>query len=159
MINSKEEFIKSFLPESVKDLDYAQINLDITDLSLSDILRNIHKTYPLNSRLRNSIVSGQLVVTVLCKTDTLEPLKGLFLLITNDELNFEIISSNYVVLCISESNIKTDEDISDVVEKVTRYLANNFDGVISNLGDFYRKYVYDPYELEDDYVTEDGFYV
>lgn len=159
MIHSKEEFLRSFLPPKVKDMDFVHINLDITDLSVSDILRNLHKSYPPNSRTRNAIISGNMVIAILCKTETIEPLKGLFLIIANDDLQFEIYSSNYVVLCISEENIRSDEAIADTINKITGYLADNFSDQIYNLADFYRKFIYDPYEMEDDYETPDGFYL
>ena len=40
MTTTKQEFVKTFLPESVRDISFAQIDLDITDLSLADVLRN-----------------------------------------------------------------------------------------------------------------------
>jgi hypothetical protein len=152
MNTTKEEFIRSFLPDSVRDLEYTSINLDITDLSIADILRNLNKTYAINTRARNAIISGNMVVCVLCKTDTIEPLKGIFIVLTNEELEMNFYSSQYLVLCISECNITTDSKIVEVSDNITDYLANNFDGVISNLADFYRKFVYDPDEYIDDYV-------
>ena len=74
MIQSKEEFIKSFLPDEVEKIELTQINMDITDLGLADILRNLNKLYPYNTRSRNAIISGKTVVGVLCRTDTLSPL-------------------------------------------------------------------------------------
>jgi hypothetical protein len=93
-----------------------------------------------------------MVVCVLCKTDTIEPLKGIFIVLTNEELEMNFYSSQYLVLCISECNITTDSKIVEVSDNITDYLANNFDGVISNLADFYRKFVYDPDEYIDDYI-------
>ena len=81
MIENKFDFLKAFLPESVKDIDFTQINLDITDLSLTDILRNLNKLYPLNSRNRNAIEMGEMALGVLCKTETIEPYRGIFLLV------------------------------------------------------------------------------
>ena len=43
MIQSKEEFIRSFLPDEVENIELTQINMDITDLGLADILRNLNK--------------------------------------------------------------------------------------------------------------------
>ena len=86
MIQSKEEFIRSFLPDEVENIELTQINMDITDLGLADILRNLNKMYPYNTRSRNSIISGKTVVGVLCRTQTLSPLSGLFILICADHL-------------------------------------------------------------------------
>ncbi len=158
MVESKENFLKKFLPEKVTDLDYVQLNLDVTDLSISDILRNLHKLYPINGRKRNAIISGSMVVGVLCKTETLEPLKGLFLIITNGDLDFEIYSSNYIVLCIDESKIRNESDIVSTIDKITGYLATNFVDQLYNLPDFYRKFVYDIDEEFDDYIPIEGFY-
>lgn len=149
MLGTKEEFLKSFLPESVVDIVFAQINLDITDLSLSDILRNIDSTYPKNSRRRNMMASGTAAVGVLCKTETLNPMNGLFLLVTGNHINVQLASRRYIVLCVDESKIGTDIQISHTVEKITNALVTQFQDDIDNLGDFYRKYIYDPYEEEE----------
>ena len=65
MIANRSEFIKSFLPDEVENIELTQINLDITDLGLGDILRNLNKIYPANTRTRNAIISGRTVVGVL----------------------------------------------------------------------------------------------
>ena len=36
MVQSKEDFIKSFLPDEVETVELTQINMDITDLGLGD---------------------------------------------------------------------------------------------------------------------------
>lgn len=149
MLGTKEDFIKSFLPDSVMEIDFAQINLDITDLSLSDILRNINSTYPKNSRKRNMMTSGMGAVGILCKTETLCPMNGLFLLITGNHINVELASRRYIVLCVDESKITNDMDIAQSVAKITNALVTQFQDDIDNLGDFYRKYIYDPYEEEE----------
>ena len=103
MIQSKEEFIRSFLPDEVENIELTQINMDITDLGLADILRNLNKLYPYNTRSRNAIISGKTVVGVLCRTETLAPLSGLFILICADQIidKFEMMATNYLVLCLS----------------------------------------------------------
>ncbi len=149
MIQSKQEFIKSFLPDQVENIELTQINMDATDLGLADILRNLNEMYPCNTRTRNAIESGSMVVGVLCKTTTLEPLQGLFVLIASDNLDFELISTNYIVICISEKTIKNAESINSTLYDLTEYLAANFNETMPNLADFYRKYIYDPSEDED----------
>ena len=156
MIKSKYEFVKSFLPETVTDFDFTQINLDTTDLSLSDILRNLNKLYPSNSRTRMKIESGEMMIGVLCKTETLDPYNGVFMLIGKKDMNLDIISCNYIVLCISEEKIKTETSIEDAIEGLTSYLIENFSKSMKNLPDFYRKFVYNESELyDDDYKTEE----
>jgi len=157
MIGSKEEFLKTFLPESVKEIIFTQINLDITDLSLSDILRNIDSTYPPNTRKRNAIASGTMAVGVLCKTETLDPMQGIFLLIGGGDLDLHLVSRRYIVIYVNEAKIRSDRKISDAIQKVTDSLVAIFKDDIDNLGDFYRKFIYDPYADEehvDDYEIE-----
>ena len=58
MIQSKEEFIRSFLPDEVENIDLTQFNMNSTDLGLADILWNLNKSYPYNTRRKNAIMSG-----------------------------------------------------------------------------------------------------
>lgn len=155
MLQTKEEFIKSFLPDEVESIELTQINMDITDLGLADILRNLNKMYPFNSRSRNLIISGRSVIGVLCKTSTLDPLSGLFILIASDDLSFEIIATNYLVVCLSEKVIRDEDSILNAIYNLTSYLVNNYKNVIQNLADFYRKYVYDPSDMDDDDYEDD----
>ena len=162
MIQSKEEFIRSFLPDEVENIELTQINMDITDLGLADILRNLNKIYPYNTRSRNAIISGKTVVGVLCRTETLSPLSGLFVLICADHLidKFEMMATNYLVLCLSEKTMRSDEEINTAISSLTNYLVVNYRDTIKNLAGFYRKFVYDPSECEeeqedDNYQTDD----
>ena len=163
MIQSKEEFIRSFLPDEVENIELTQINMDITDLGLADILRNLNKMYPYNTRSRNSIISGKTVVGVLCRTQTLSPLSGLFILICADHLidKFEMMATNYLVLCLSEKTMRSDDAINNAIYNLTDYLIANYRDTIKNRSDFYRKYIFDPSEMEDndsdndDYQTDD----
>ena len=163
MIQSKEEFIKSFLPDEVEKIELTQINMDITDLRLADILRNLNKLYPYNTRSRNAIISGKTVVGVLCRTDTLSPLSGLFILICADHLidKFEMMATNYLVLCLSEKTMRSDDEINKAISGLTNYLVVNYRDTIKNISDFYRRFVYDPSEMDennsdnDDYQTDD----
>lgn len=148
MIISKQDFIKSFLPEKIEDVIYAQINLDVTDLSLADILRNLNAAYPKNSRNRNRIASGHLAVGILCQTETLDPLKGLLIILTDDDNIIEIVSKNYIVISVPEHRIVSNDEISEIIGKITVYLWKSFKDTIKDFHEFYAKYVYDEYEME-----------
>lgn len=157
MITNKDEFIKKFLPESIKDIDYTQINLDATDLSLSDILRNINSLYPKNSKSRMDIEDGSLAISILCKSDTLYPYKGVFIIICKKNLDVEIASSSYIVFSISEERITTEDDLELLMDDILNYLVTQYSDTMSNLPDFYKKFVYNETELyeDDDYNTSD----
>ena len=159
MIQSKEEFIRSFLPDEVENIELTQINMDITDLGLADILRNLNKMYPYNTRSRNSIISGKTVVGVLCRTQTLSPLSGLFILICADHLidKFEMMATNYLVLCLSEKTMRSDDAINNAIYNLTDYLIANYRDTIKNISDFYRKYIFDPSEMEDNNSDNDNY--
>ena len=155
---TKEEFLKSILPPSVRDFYYTQINLDITDLSLSDILRNTNKLYPMNSRSRMALEGGELAIGILCKTDTIDPYNGVFLIVCGKDVEIRIVSCQYIVLSISEERIKTELSLQELMEDITRYLIANYSKEMRNLPDFYRKFVYNESELYEDleeHITED----
>ena len=156
MIENKIDFLKKFLPDTIKDIDYTQINLDITDLSFSDILRNLNKMYPPNSRNRNAIENGDMALGVLCKTETVEPYNGIFLLVCKKDLEINILSRNYIVLCISEHRIRTEEQLENLMDDITKYLIKAHYDTLRNLPDFYRKFIYNESELyDDDYSSID----
>lgn len=159
MIQSKEEFIRSFLPDEVENIELTQINMDITDLGLADILRNLNKMYPYNTRSRNSIISGKTVVGVLCRTQTLSPLSGLFILICADHLidKFEMMATNYLVLCLSEKTMRSDDAINNAIYNLTDYLIANYRDTIKNISDFYRRFVYDPSEMDENDSNNDNY--
>ena len=161
MIQSKEEFIRSFLPDEVENIELTQINMDITDLGLADILRNLNKMYPYNTRSRNSIISGKTVVGVLCRTQTLSPLSGLFILICADHLidKFEMMATNYLVLCLSEKTMRSDDAINNAIYNLTDYLIANYRDTIKNISDFYRKYIFDPSEMDDNDSDNDDYQI
>jgi hypothetical protein len=139
LISNKQEFLKNFLPDKVQNIEYTQINIDTTDLSISDILRNIHKIYPKNSRNRIAIESGTLVVGVLCKTETLFPYKGLFLLIVENGLEVNIVSSDYIVMSISENRICDEDLIVDLIDDITRYMISNYSETLRDFKDLYNE--------------------
>lgn len=144
------ESFKEFLPNSVKEFDYTQISLDSSDLSIADVLRNLNKLYPKNSRSRNKIIDGELVVGVMCKTETIYPYSGIFLIIGQKDIEIDISTKSYIVLIISEERISTDLEIRDLMDDISRYLVNNYNEVLRDLPDFYRKYVYNEDELYED---------
>jgi len=158
MIYDKREFIREFLNDKIEEITFAQIDLDISDLSISDILRNINNTYPSNSRCRNQISSGQLAVAVLCKSEFMYPLKGLLIIVANTDKPIEIVSKDYIVMSVSDEDIKTDDEIVYIIRDLTTYLIENFKEVFENFEEFYVKYIYNPEEdseWEEDYYYND----
>lgn len=157
MIANKEDFIKKYLPESVKSIDMTTVNLDITDLSLTDILRNLNKLYPPNSRSRLAVEGGEKVLGVKCISDSLEPYSGVFLIIGNKDLDVEVVSCDHIVLYISETRIKSETLLETLMLDITDFLIHNYSKSMRNLPDFYKKYVYNEAELydDDDYVSSD----
>ena len=143
-MQNKKSFIKDFIPdERLEDIHFVQIDLDITDLSIADILRNINKSFPLNSRDRNKIKSGQKVLLILCKSELLEPLSGLMILIGAGDLNVNILSRNYIIISIDENMIIDDESISKSIDMLSDYLIASYHTLIPNFNDFYIKFIYD----------------
>jgi len=155
LTTSKEDFIKTFLPDSIKDINFAQIDMDITDLSLADILRNVNKTFPQNSRIRNAIKSGNHAIGVLCKTELLYPLSGLLLIVTGDDTSVEVISKNYIVITVQEDSITDDEKIKHILDGITKYIIVEFKDTIAKFREFYAKYIYDIYEMESEFDEEE----
>jgi hypothetical protein len=155
---SKQEFIKTFLPNTVEDITFVQINLDITDLSLADILRNIDTHFPKNSRTRNSLASGNSAVGILCKTELLDPLSGLLLIVTGGDVNIELVSRNYIVISVQEDQITNDDDIKHIIDKITKYMISSFKDSFEKFNDFYVKYIYDEYEMEQNQEDSEGPY-
>ena len=151
MTTSKQEFVRTFLPEEVRDVNFAQVNLDITDLSLGDILRNVNRTFPKNTRTRNAIESGNYAVAILCKTELLYPMSGLLLIITSGDSDIEIVSKNYIVIGVPEYLITNDDDIVRVLEQITKYIILEFRNSIAKFNEFYAKFVYDLYEMEEEF--------
>lgn len=154
MIQNKEEFIKNFLPESVENIDITHINLDIADLSLADIFRNLNRLYPKNSRNRIAMEQGELAVGILCKTETLDPYNGLFLIFGKKDMDVNVVSSKYIVFAIDEDRLTSDTKIEVLVDDITNYLIHNFYDDMRILPEFYKKFVYDPDEFCDGYESE-----
>lgn len=157
MVYNKQEFIRAYLNDKIEEISFAQIDLDISDLSVSDILRNVNKTYPPNTRCRNQISSGQLAVAVLCKSEYMYPMKGLLIIVVNSDKPIELISKDYIVMTVSDSDITTDGSIMLIIKGLTDYLIQNFQNVFENFQEFFVKYVYDPQEdseWEEEYYSE-----
>lgn len=157
-ITSKEDFVRSFLPDTVREIKFASIDLDITDLSLADVLRNVNKTFPKNSKMRNLIAAGVYAVGILCRTELLYPLNGLLLIITGNDTKIEIVSKKYIVISISEDRLFNNDDIHTVIDKITKYIIVSFRDSIAQFNEFYAKFVYDEYEDDDDYDIDPEIY-
>ena len=158
MVYDKKDFIREFLPDSIQDVSYAQIDLDISDMSISDILRNINRTYPKNSKCRNQISSGQLAVAVMCKSEYMYPLRGLLILVANTSRPVELVSKDYIIMTVSDDDISKEENIIHIISAFTKYLIDNFANVFDQFQEFYVKYVYDPEEdseWDEIYYAED----
>lgn len=157
MVYNKQEFIRAYLNDKIEEISFAQIDLDISDLSISDILRNVNKTYPPNTRCRNQISSGQLAVAVLCKSEYMYPMKGLLIIVVNSDKPIELISKDYIVMTVSDSDITDDGSIITIIKGLTDYLIQNFQDVFENFKEFFVRYVYDPQEdseWEEEYYSE-----
>lgn len=141
--------LKDILPESVTNVHMAIVDMDITLLSIADILRNINRSFPKNTTSRNAIANGQMAVAVLCKTDLLKPLSGLIIVVTADDTQVKIKSKNYVVLAVSEQTISNADRIMDMLDRFTTYLIQNYGALVPSFEKFYTLFVYDAYEMEE----------
>lgn len=146
--NPKYQMLKDIFPEKVKQVNFASIDMDITMLSIADILRNINRNFPKNTSARNAIANGQMAVAVMCKTDLLKPISGMIIVVCGDGGEINIKSKNYIVLGISEDTIGSSDRILDMLDKFTTYLLHNYGDVIPSLEKFYTLYVYDADEME-----------
>ena len=91
----KKKFLMNFLPDSVEDLQLVMIDLEMTGLTICDILRNINRVYPQNSNDRFKMIDGKKVIAVVCKSELLDPISGIVLLIGGD-LDIQIKSKLYL---------------------------------------------------------------
>lgn len=152
MIESKEEFLRTFLPDSVEDIMITTIDLDATDLSIADILRNVNTIFPENSRARNAIASGRLVIGIKCRSKYLKPLSGLFLLIRGEKIDTPFVSKNHIVLSISEDNLYSDDDIVSVTNGIAKYLISEFAHCLGTFTELYTRYIYNEDEQNAEYI-------
>lgn len=153
---ARMQMLREILPSTVNDIHMAVIDLDITMLSVADILRNIHRTFPENGTMRNAICNGKMAVAVLCKTNMLRPFDGMVIIVTNDGTNVDIRSKSYIVLGVSEGTISSDEKILDMLDSFTMYLIKNYAKDMPEFQQFYSLYIYDAYELEEDEINHDS---
>lgn len=144
-MNMKDKFIEMFLADTVTDLRYSSINLDVTDMGIGDILRNVDTYYPVNRSARNAIVEGRTAVCVKCLSELLDPMSGLILLITNGENNANniIVSKNYIVAVIDEERIRTTEGITDLMKDLSKYMIKEFKDSLRDFTSFFIKFIYD----------------
>ena len=148
--SEKYSMLREIFPEDIKQVHFANVDMDVTMLSIADILRNINRSFPANTSARNAMANGTMAVAVLCRTKLLKPVKGLIIVVTRDSSEINIRSKDYVVLAISENTISSDVKIMDMLDKFTTYLIKNYGDIITSFKEFYTLYVYDAYELEDE---------
>lgn len=146
--NTKYQMLREIFPEDIKSVNFAIIDMDVTMLSVADILRNIDRSFPRNSSSRNAIANGQMAVAVLCYTEYLKPLKGLIIVVCEDGSTINIKSKDYIVMGISENTISSNDKILDMLDKLTSYLIKNYSDIIASFEKFYTYFIYDAYELE-----------
>lgn len=155
-IYNQQDFIRTFLDDRIEEISFAQIDLDASDMSISDILRNINATYPKNTRCRNLITSGRLAVAVLCKSDFIYPMRGLIVIVANTEKPIEVVSKDYIVMTVTDEDIESDKEIVDIIRSLTNFLVENYQDVFENFEEFYVRYVYNPEEdseWDEEYVN------
>lgn len=145
----KEDFIRLFLPDTVEDVKLINIDLDITDLGIPDILRNLNELFPIGNRGRNLIKSGRLAVGIRCRTELLYPLAGLALIISNEDAK-QIISKDFAVAVINEESLNSDESIHEVLEEFEHYLIREYKDYIDQFEAFFIKFLYETADDENE---------
>lgn len=143
---SMSDEIRKMLPDSVRDIKTASIDLDFTGLTISDIFRNLNTVYPLVSRERGLLKSGKMVICVMVKSELLYPYKGIVFMITDDKIEIDAVAKKYLIFAINESDITDDDDILNLIDRLTQYLIRYSKDEIVKLQDFFLKFVYDPGE-------------
>lgn len=146
-MNDKKAFIKTFLPESVNDLQLVHIDFDQTGLTICDILRNINKVFPINSRDRHEIIDGHKVIAAICRSDLLEPIHGIVLIISHD-IDIQTESKKYVLITVDEGDIRNEDDLNEVNDSIFMYLMKTIRDNVLNFNEFYLKHIYNDYERE-----------
>lgn len=149
---NKMDFIKSFLPEKTTEMKYVQIDLDATDLSIGDILRNINRAFPLNTKERNKIASGEKVVVTMLTSELLDPLQGIIIIICEDARDINLISQNYMILAISETFICSNNGIQTTLDRIATYLCQYYKDSVYKFKELYAKYIYDEDEQNNEIV-------
>ena len=141
----KKKFLMSFLPESVEDLKVIHIDLELTGLTLCDILRNINKSFPKNSKDRYDMMDGKKLIAVICKSDLLYPISGISLLVGGN-LDIRIKSRNYVLISVNEADIVDEETLDHVNTDIMVYLAKTLMPYVKAFNEFSNRSLYNDYE-------------
>lgn len=141
----KKKFLMSFLPESVEDLKVIHIDLELTGLTLCDILRNINKSFPKNSKDRYDMMDGKKLIAVICKSDLLYPISGIILLVGGN-LDIRIKSRNYVLISVNEADIADEESLDHVNTDIMVYLAKTLIPYVKAFNEFSNRSLYNDYE-------------
>lgn len=141
----KKKFLMSFLPDSVEDLQLVMIDLEMTGLTICDILRNINRVYPQNSSDRYNMIDGKKVIAVICKSELLDPVAGIVLLVGGD-LDIQISSKNYMLISIDERDIRTEESLNRINTEIMVYLAKQLTGIVPDFIKFSNRSLYNDYE-------------
>lgn len=135
-----------YLP-NCRDITFTQIDLDINDLGITDILRNINKLYPINSRKNQYIRNGDLALVVKCKSEYLSPMEGLVLIICNDKV-LNITARNHIVAVISVDKLNNESGIIDIAKDFLSYILREYKNSLDDIKTFCVKYMYD-IDMED----------
>lgn len=141
----KKKFLMEFLPDSIEDLQLVQIDLEMTGLTLVDILRNINRAFPKNSKDRYAMIDGKKLVAVICKSDLLYPISGIILLVGGD-LDIRIKSKNYVLISVNEADISSEEKLNSINNDVMVYLAKQLMPNVKAFNEFSNRSLYNDYE-------------
>ena len=154
---NKMDIIRSFISDKVSDISAVQFDLDIRQMTIPDIFRDINDVYPVGSRERDNIRDGRFVIGILCVSGYLSPYKGIIFLLSNDKIEPKGESSKYILLAIDEEMIQSDEHVYILSQRISEYLLKNFADDMPKFKDFYVRYLYDDYERERNALTEYGF--
>lgn len=141
----KKKFLKEFLPDSVEDLQLMHIDLEMTGLTLVDILRNINKAFPQNSKDRYAMIDGKKLIAVICKSDLIYPISGIILLVGGD-LDIRIQSRNYVLISVNEADIASEDRLNSINNDVMVYLAKMLMPNVKAFNEFSNRSLYNDYE-------------
>lgn len=141
----KKKFLKEFLPDSVEDLQLIHIDLEMTGLTLVDILRNINKAFPQNSKDRYAMIDGKKLIAVICKSDLIYPISGIILLVGGD-LDIRIQSRNYVLISVNEADIASEDRLNSINNDVMVYLAKMLMPNVKAFNEFSNRSLYNDYE-------------
>ena len=141
----KKKFLMNFLPDSVEDLQLIHIDLEMTGLTLVDILRNINKAFPLNSKDRYAMIDCKKVIAVVCKSELLSPISGIVLLVGGD-LNIKIQSKKYVLISVNEADISSEDKLNDINNDIMVYMAKMLMPNVKAFNEFSNRSLYNDYE-------------